>query len=260
MPLRLRPLDEVGDDQEVAGIFHVRDDAELEVEPLAVFGFGVAGRDAGAGEPALEAGLRALAQFGRLVDHAVADRKARQDRRPGVRAEGATLGDLDGVGDRLRQIGEQFAHFGAALEAVLGVELAAVGLRQHAPFRDADQRVVGFVIGGAGEIRLVGRDQRHAFGIGEIDQHRLGHALVGGAVALQLDVEAVAEQAVQRVEPRGGEMALPRRDRAIERPAGPAGERDDALGFALQPLELEARRLVRRRVEEGARRSRIRLR
>ncbi len=35
--LRLRPLDEIGDDQEVAGIFHPRDDAELEVEPLAIF-------------------------------------------------------------------------------------------------------------------------------------------------------------------------------------------------------------------------------
>ena len=33
--LRLGPLDEVGDDQEVAGILHPLDDAELEVEPLA---------------------------------------------------------------------------------------------------------------------------------------------------------------------------------------------------------------------------------
>ena len=31
-----------------------------------------------------------------------------------VRAEGAALGDLDGVGERLRQIGEQRRHFGAA--------------------------------------------------------------------------------------------------------------------------------------------------
>ena len=31
--LRLRPLDEVGDDQEVARIFHALDDAELEGEP-----------------------------------------------------------------------------------------------------------------------------------------------------------------------------------------------------------------------------------
>ena len=33
--LRFRPLDEIGDDQEVAGIFHLHDDAELEGEALA---------------------------------------------------------------------------------------------------------------------------------------------------------------------------------------------------------------------------------
>ena len=105
MPFALGPLDEIGDDQEVAGIFHAGDDAQFEIEPLAVFSFGVTGRDAGAGEPAREAGLGALAQFARLV--AVADRKARQDRLMGVRAEGAALGDLDGGCERLRQIGEQ---------------------------------------------------------------------------------------------------------------------------------------------------------
>ena len=100
---------------------------------------------------------------------------------------------------------------------MLGIELAAVALRQHAAFGDADQRVVRLVVGAVGEIRLVGGDQRNAFAVGEIDQHRLGHALVGRAVALQFDIEPVAEQAVQRVEPRGGEMALAggdRRDRA----------------------------------------------
>ena len=172
--MRLRPLDEVGDDQEVAGIFHAGDDAQFELEPLAVFVFGAAGRDAGAGKPLRQAGLGALAQFARLVDHAVADRKARQDRMMGMRAEGAALGDLDRIGERLRQIGEQFAHFGAALEAVLGIELAAVGFGHHPPFRDADQRVVRFVVGAVGEKRLVGRDQRNALGIGKIDQHRLG--------------------------------------------------------------------------------------
>ena len=34
--LRLGPLDEIGDDEEIAGKFHSDDDAELEFEPLAV--------------------------------------------------------------------------------------------------------------------------------------------------------------------------------------------------------------------------------
>ena len=64
----------------------------------------------------VEARFGALAQFGRLVDRAaaLADRKARQDRLVRVRAEGAALGDLDGGGERLRQIGKQRDHFGAA--------------------------------------------------------------------------------------------------------------------------------------------------
>ena len=34
--LRLRPFDEVGDDEEIAGELHPHDDVELEFEPLAV--------------------------------------------------------------------------------------------------------------------------------------------------------------------------------------------------------------------------------
>ena len=43
--LRLRPLDEIGDDEEVAGIFHALDDAELEGEAVVILLSGMAGRD-----------------------------------------------------------------------------------------------------------------------------------------------------------------------------------------------------------------------
>ncbi len=135
---------------------------------------------------------------------------------------------------------------------MLGVELAAVALGQQAAFGDADQRVVGFVILHGGKERLVGRDQRDAFAVSEIDQHRLGAFFGRGAVALQFDIEPVAEQFEQRVEPAGGEMALPGGDCRIERAARAAGERDDAVDFTFQPFKLEPRRLVRRTVEEGA--------
>ncbi len=158
-----------------------RDDAELEVEPLAVFVLGVAGRNAGGGEALGEARFGAAAQFGCLVDRgaALADREARQDRLMRARAEGAALRDLDGRGERLGQIGEQRDHLGAGLEAVLGRELAAVGLGDQAAFGDADQRVMGLVVAAAGKERLVGGDQRDRFGVGELDQHRLGLPLAG---------------------------------------------------------------------------------
>ena len=117
----------------------------------------------------------------------------------------------------------------------------------------ADQRVVGVVILALGEERLVGGDERDVPGIGELDQRAFGGALARRAVALQLDVEPVAEQLLQRRAARAGEIGLPGDDRRIERPARPAGERDQAVGRAVEPGELQVRLLVRRRFEEGAR-------
>ena len=61
---------------------------------------------------------------------------------------------------------------------------------------------MGFVIVSGRKIRLVGRDQRQSLGIGEIDQAGLDAALLLDAVALQFDVEPVAEQARQPVAAR----------------------------------------------------------
>ena len=146
--LLLRPLDEVGDDEEVAGILHACDHVELEGQPLAIVLDRSAGRDAVAADPALEPGLGALAQLRRLVDRRAlaADREPRQDRRLHPRPEGAALRDLDRRGDRLGQVGEQLGHFRAGLEPVLGGELAPVGLDDQPSFGDADQRVMRLVV------------------------------------------------------------------------------------------------------------------
>ena len=118
---------------------------------------------------------------------------------------------------------------------MLGGELAAVGLGDDAPFGDGNQRVVGVVILALGEERLVGGDERNVPGIGELDQRAFGGALARRAVALQFDVEPVAEQLLQRGAARAGEIGLPGDDRRIERPARPAGERDQAVGRAVEP-------------------------
>ena len=116
--LRLRPLDEVGDDQEVAGIFHPLDDAELEGEPLVDMSSAVVP----CGE-AVIGDARARARRPRALRSSLASstalplspqREARQDRLARHRAERAALGDLDRRGQRLRQVGEQRHHLGAA--------------------------------------------------------------------------------------------------------------------------------------------------
>ena len=203
MPCGLRLLDEVGDDQEVARIVHAGDDIELEGEPRAIVFLGRALRKAVHPEPVGEALLGLAAQFRRLLACGVrgvgagADREARQDRLARHRPERAALGDLDRRCQRFRNVGEQHRHFGAGLEAVIGRELIAIGFGDQPAAGDAQQRVMGFVIVIAREIWLVGRNQRQSFGIGEIDQRGLDAALPVDAVALQLDIEAVAEQARQ---------------------------------------------------------------
>src|SRR5205823_9400012 len=91
--LRRRPLDEVGDDEEVAWIFHALDHLEFEGEPRAIVLLGMTGRDAVACEPQCKPGLGAGSQLDRLVDGgaALADREARQDRGARAGAERAAL-------------------------------------------------------------------------------------------------------------------------------------------------------------------------
>ncbi len=161
--------------------------------------------------------------------------------------------DLDRRGQSLRQVGEQRRHLGAALEVMLGRELAAVGLGNDAALRDGDQGVMGVVVVAPGEVRLVGGDERNVAGVGELDQRAFGGLLVRRAVTLQLHVEAVAEQRLQHSAARRGEVMLPRDNRRIERPAGPAGQRDQVVGLTVQPRQLQMRFLVRRRFHERPR-------
>ena len=67
---RLRPLDEVGDDQEVARILHLLDHRELEIEPLAVVVDGLSRGETERLDAAGEALVGLAAQFGILVDRA----------------------------------------------------------------------------------------------------------------------------------------------------------------------------------------------
>ena len=230
MPCGLRPLDKIRDDQEIARIVHAGDDIDLEGEPRAIVLLGGAARKAVDLEPVAQALLGLAAQFRRLVAFRIcgvgagANREARQDRLAHGRPERAALGDLDGRGQRFRHVGEQHRHFRARLEAVIRGELIAIGFGDEASAGDAEQRVMGFVIVRGREIGLIGRDQRKSFGIGEIDQPGLGAAFLLDAVALQLDIEPVAEQARQPVAACRREGGMIGIERQRDRPVGAAGQ------------------------------------
>ena len=133
---------------------------------------------------------------------------------------------------RFGQVGKQRQHFRARLEPMFGRELAAVAIADQRAFGDAEQRVMRFVVGARGEIRLVGRDQRQAGAIGEIEELRLDRALALKPVALQLDIEPPVEQRRQRVERGARELRPAREAGAVERPRRAAGQRDEAFRVA----------------------------
>jgi len=115
------------------------------------------------------------------------------------------------------------------------------------------QRVVRFVVVTGREIRLVGRNQRQPLCIGKIDQARLGAPFLVGAVALQFDVETVAEQARETIAARGCQRRLIGAQRQRDRSVGPAGQRDQVFGIVGEPVELDVRRLVDRGFQERPR-------
>ncbi|MCY1493744.1 hypothetical protein D9M68_275870 [compost metagenome] len=148
----LRPFDEVGNDQEVAGELHALDNAEFEGQALAILLFAIAGRHAEPGETLFEPLLRLAAQFVRLGALRLfricgGAGKARQDRSAGLQHERAAPCDLDSVFQRLRQIGKKRSHLLAALEVVVRRQAEAAVVRNHGVVRDRHQGVMGVIVG-----------------------------------------------------------------------------------------------------------------
>jgi hypothetical protein len=195
--VRLRPFDEVGDDQEVARELHRLDDVEFVFQPLVIFAALVPLAHALLAYPLLEALTRLATQFigfgGHrfLVADALGGREARQDRLAIFRVVGTAPRDLDGVLDRLGQIGKECDHLGFWLQPVIGSQLPAVVDRQKRALRDGDQGVMCLEIVGLEKERLVGRDQRNEMPVGQVDASLLDRAVIS-LVTLQFDIQAVS--------------------------------------------------------------------
>src|SRR5262249_31283022 len=97
--LFLRTLDEIGNDQEIARVFHAGDHTKLEIEPFPILIDSMAWRDTCGFNSAFKALLRTLAQLARFIEHlfVIACRKARENGLVRAWAEGTALRDLDGV-------------------------------------------------------------------------------------------------------------------------------------------------------------------
>ena len=119
----------------------------------------------------------------------------------------------------------------ARLEVMLGAQTAPVVDRDIAPFGDADQRVMRFEIVARREIRLVSGDDGQVEIVGKLEQLRLDGALLRQAMALQLDIEPVAEKIVQSFKPRAGKLGIAVGERAVDDALGASGQRDQSCGM-----------------------------
>ena len=231
--LFLGPFDEIGHDQEVAGKAHLLDDAQLERQPRLVI-FPRRGRRDHL-QPRGQPGPGLTAQLLHLVVG-----ELRQDRRVLLHLEGTAAGNLHRVFQRLGQVGEQRRHLGFGLEVVLRRQAAAGFLLVDiGAIGDAQERVVGLIHVGLGEIDIVGGDQRQAHRIGHLDQPLLGQPFGLGrtgavAVALQFDIQPVGVDRRQPGHQRLRLGRLPRPQEAADRAIGAAGQADQPPGMGGQ--------------------------
>ncbi len=161
-------------------------------------------------------------------------------------ADIGSFGDPQGVVARLGVVAEQIAHLVGGLEVVLlTVELEALRVRQHRARLDTEQGVVGLVVLAVRVVRIVGGEQRSADPPGELDQLRVGPALFGQAVVLQLDEQVVApEDVLESGGLLGGSGDVATQQRLEDVPAEAPGGGDDALGVIGEQLPIQSRLVV----------------
>ncbi len=238
----LRPLDEVGDDQEVAREAHLFDDSQFKIQPRLVDLARRRRRDHR--QPRRQPRARLSAQ---LLDLVL--REFRQDRPALVRREGAAPRDLDRHRQRLRQVREQRRHFGLGLQPVLRRQAAAGFLLVDiGPFRDADQRVMRFVQVRHREIHVVCRHDRQPVAVGDADEDRLGHRLGLGQAAvarmpLQFHVEPTGIDRRQLCHQRLGPCPLACADQPPRRTVRPACQADQPLSMGRDLAQRHLRQL-----------------
>ena len=239
-PVLLRPVDEVGDDQEVAREAHLDDGGDLEREPLAVarhLALALLGMRIEQLHARLEAALRFHAQ--EIIEgHAVGRREQRQVRAAQRELEVATLRDLDRIGQRRGQVGEAPGHFIGRQQVLVGGEVLRPPLvAQRIALGDADTGLVCLEVVRIQELDRMGRHHRQAEPRGQRSGGAQLGLVVGVASALQFEVETAGEPGRPLVRQRLGQRLVAteqcRTDLALAR----TGERDQAIAtLAIEPF------------------------
>ena len=233
----LRPVDEVGDDEEVAAVALPADHLGLVGGlPARVVGdaVGVAPREPGLDLLDEPAGL-VLALGHREAGHVAALALGEGDL--------AALGDQQGVVAGLGQLAPDVAHLLGGLQVVaVAVELEPVGVAELGAGRDAQQRPVRVGVGLLGVVQVVGGQQRQRQLLGQLEQVLAHDPLDVDAVVHQLEVVVVLADDVAHV--RGvldRLVPLPHPQPGLDLPRRAAGGRDEPLAVGLEQLAVHPR-------------------
>ena len=134
---------------------------------------------------------------------------------------------------------------------MLGRDLPALIVGDKAALGDREEGIMGLVILSRREIRLVGRDDRNASSIGQIEERRLARAFRRQSVSLELDVDAIAERHREALEPRLSQIGPALRQGLVDRPIRPARKGDQPERMRLDVLDTQMRTAARSRINES---------
>ena len=161
-------MDEIRNDQEVAGEPHALNNAKFEIEALLVF------CDRGGmwdnGQTILKALVRLAAKFVDLVFGEFG-----QNWIAFVGFKRTAFRDLNGVVDCFWQIGKQFHHFIGRLEIMFGGQAAAALLLINiCAFGNTQQCIMRRIHFAVGKIDIIGGNQRQVHGVGHFNKMLFG--------------------------------------------------------------------------------------
>src|SRR6516162_5376131 len=241
--LALGPLDDVGDDEEIAGKTHPDDRLELEFQPVAVRLGGRLIESTQGCKAFAEPGMRGAAQS-RLLVEAIGYWKGRQDRLARAWDEGATAGDDERILTGLRQIGKSCPHLRGRTKIMKWCQPLAVAVGNCPSLGDAQQRVMRFVKIAIREISVVGRHERQPVMISQLDEAGLGSSFFRRAMAHQLDIEPVRKSRREFAQQRRSGFGLSFCEQSPDRSTMTAGQVDQPVAGAHQFTTVD-RRLAR---------------
>ena len=232
----LRPVDKVGDHEEVAGEAHGGNNPHL-VLCLLAHGVGNALREA-----VVQALLNLLHEPGFLV-FALGHGEVRHVVRLGVELHVAAFSDFEGVLACAGNVAEQGVHFFCRAQVeVIRVELEALGVGEGRAGLHAQQRRVGGVVFLAGVVQVVGCDEGQVQLLGEAVQILLDVAFNVQAVVHDLAVEVVLAKNIAEFARRLDRLIeLAQAQARLNLAGGAAGGGNQALRVGLQHLTVHTR-------------------